>query len=309
MKKQTTLSNIILLFTAAIWGFAFVAQRVGAQHLGPFAFNGVRFALGGLSLLPLILFIGAKAGLRKLPGEFKRTIPAGIICGLVLFTAATLQQIGMAHTTAGKAAFITSLYIVIVPFLGVFLKHTINMNTWIGAGISVIGLYLLSVNEQFSVSPGDIFQLIGAFFWAMHILVIGHFVKTFDGLKLSVIQIFTCSILSLAAAMFFEGIPVQGLQQALIPILYGGLASVGIAYTLQIIGQKHSRESHAAIILSMENVFAALGGFLILGESLGLRGGIGCSLMFAGLILSQLKFGKTCRQLSGDVPVEENTGH
>jgi drug/metabolite transporter (DMT)-like permease len=290
MKKQTVVSNALLLTAASIWGFAFVAQRVGAEHLGPFAFNGIRFALGGLSLIPLILFLDRKSGIRNIPGKLKKALPAGLICGLVLFTAASLQQVGMAHTTAGKAAFITSLYIIIVPFMGLFLRRSIRFSTWVGAGISVIGLYLLSVNEQFSISTGDILQLVGAFFWALHILVIGHFTRKLDGLKLSIIQVAVCSLLSLAVALFFEGIPVSGVRQALIPILYGGLASVGIAYTLQIMGQKHAKESHAAILLSMENVFAALGGFLILGENPGLRGGIGCSLMFVGLILSQVEW-------------------
>ncbi len=308
MKKQTITSNMILLLAAIIWGFAFVAQRVGAQHLGPFAFNGVRFALGCLSLIPLILIIDAKAGIRNILSELRRTLPAGVICGLVLFTAANLQQVGMPHTTAGKAAFITSLYIIIVPFLGILLKHSIGLKTWVGAGFSLIGLYLLSVNEQFSIASWDILQLIGAFFWALHIIVIGHFTRRLDGLKLSLIQIATCSLLSLTVAIFFEGIPVIGLQQALVPLLYGGLASVGIAYTLQILGQKHAKESHAAIILSMENVFAALGGFLLLGENLGIRGSIGCFLMFTGLILSQLNWLKKKEPAPAPPPETEKSG-
>ncbi len=291
MKKPTLKSNLFLLLAAAIWGFAFVAQRIGAQYVGSFTFNGVRFALGSLSLMPL-LFSNNKSEPKTnffSPG----VLPAGIIAGSVLFMGASLQQLGLVETSAGKAAFITGIYIVIVPLIGTFLKHQIQINTWGGVAIAIIGLYFLSVTESFSIVRGDLLELIGAFFWAGHILLIDHYTKKIAPLKLCLVQFLTCSALSMAVAVFTESITLSSLQKAFIPILYGGFFSVGIAYTLQAVGQKHAKPSHAAIILSLESVFASLGGLLILNENLGFRGYLGCLLMLAGMLLSQLqKLGK-----------------
>ena len=218
-------------------------------------------------------------------------LPGGALAGCVLFLGSSLQQIGLSDTTAGKAAFITGLYMVIVPLLGIFLKHRVHINTWIGVTLAVVGLYFLSVTESFSIGKGDLVELAGAVFWAIHILTIDHFAKKVDALKLSFVQFVTCSILSMSVALIFEKITVYGLTQALIPILYGGIGSVGIAYTLQIIGQKHAKPSHAAIILSLESLFAAIGGLLILHEYLGGRAYVGCALMLAGMLLSQMKSG------------------
>ncbi|HOE56543.1 MAG TPA: DMT family transporter [Bacillota bacterium] len=291
MEKQVLRSNVLLMITAAIWGFAFVAQRVGAQYVGAFTFSGVRFALGSISLIPLLIYSKRKRAAiptGEIPME-SALIP-GIIAGFILFFGASLQQIGLIYTTAGKAAFITGLYIVLVPLFGIFLKHSIQLNTWFGVVLAVVGLYFLSVNEDFSIAKGDLFELAGAFFWASHILVIDQFVKKVDPYKFSFIQFATCSVLSLAAAVFFEDISMDGLSKAIIPILYGGIFSAGVAYTLQAVGQRHAKPSHAAIILSMESVFAALGGALLLNENLGLRGYLGCALMFAGMILTQVNF-------------------
>jgi drug/metabolite transporter (DMT)-like permease len=288
LKKQQLTSNIMFLITAIIWGFAFVAQRVGAQHIGSFTFNGIRFALGGLSLVPLIIYLNKtpKGSSKKASASYS-VILAGIITGSILFIGASLQQIGLAYTTAGKAAFITGLYIAIVPILGMFLKHKLHITTWLGVALAVVGLYFLSVTESFSIGKGDLLEVIGAFFWALHILTIDYFTKKVDALKLSFVQIITCSILSMTVAMFFEDITLSGIYEALIPLLYGGICSVGIAYTLQVVGQKHAKPSHAAIILSLEAVFASIGGIIILNESLGLRGYIGCMLMLTGMLLSQ----------------------
>ncbi len=290
MKTHALKSNIFLLLAAAIWGLAFVAQRVGAEYLGAFTYNGIRFALGSLSLIPLIL-LNKKRNSGKddafIPS--KSFIPAGIIAGSILFFGASLQQIGMADTTSGKAAFITGLYIVLVPIFGIFLKQYIHINVWFGVAIAAIGLYLLCVTGDFTISRGDLFQLVGAFFWASHILVIDYFVKKVDILKLSLFQFTTCSILSLIVAVTYESITMYSIKQAAIPLLYGGIFSVGIAYTLQVLGQKHAQPSHAAIILSMETVFASLGGFIILNENLGLRAYIGGALMLAGMLISQLQ--------------------
>jgi drug/metabolite transporter (DMT)-like permease len=291
MKQQVIRANLLLLLTAAIWGFAFVAQRVGARYVGSFTFNGIRFALGAFSLLPLLIFslkrnsepIHDESGQKKSP-----VLLGGIIAGCVLFAGASLQQIGLVHSSAGKAAFITGLYIVLVPILGIFLKHRTHLTIWFGVVLATIGLYLLSVTENFTITLSDFLELLGAFFWAAHILVIDHYTKKVHALKLCIVQFLTCSLLSMSAAFAFEKITLAGLEMALIPILYGGICSVGIAYTLQVFGQKHAKPSHAAIIMSMESVFASLGGLWILHENLGIRGYLGCLLMLSGMLITQL---------------------
>lgn len=296
MKTKEVKSVLTLLLTAAIWGFAFVAQRVGMQHVGAFTFNGVRFALGSLSLLPVIYFFsrkskGENAGKNE-PVKFeeadlKTTIKSGMLAGSVLFIAASLQQVGLIYTTAGKAGFITSLYIVLVPILGIFLKQKTHFTTWIGALTAVVGLYLLSINESLSIEFGDFLEIVGAFFWAAHIQLIDRFVRNVDAIKLSSIQFATCSILSLIVAFIFEDVSFIGLSDALVPILYGGIMSAGVAYTLQAIGQKSAKPSHAAIALSMESVFAAIGGALLLEERLPVKGYLGCGLMLLGMLIAQ----------------------
>lgn len=294
MTKTQLKANILLLLTAAIWGLAFVAQKVGAEHVGAFTFNGIRFALGSISLIPLILFLNKKKGENEESksndrDSLKHTIKAGIIAGCALFIATSLQQMGVMGTTAGKAGFITGLYMVIVPILGLFLKQKVNKSTWIGIIIAIIGLYLLSINEDFSISNGDLLVLIGSVGWAVHILLIDNFTKKIDPLKLSSIQFATCSILSLIMAIIFEDINMVGISGAMVSILYGGLLSVGVAYTLQVVAQKNAKPSHAAILLSMESVFGALGGAMFLGERIGARGLVGCILIFIAIIISQLK--------------------
>ncbi|MBP8036013.1 MAG: DMT family transporter [Negativicutes bacterium] len=282
-----TRANVLLLTTAAIWGLAFVAQRVGMDFIGPFTFNGIRFALGSFSLLPLIWFFhrypqGATSQ--------KNTLSAtrmGLLAGLVLFIAASLQQIGIVYTTAGKAAFITCLYIVLVPLAGLWLRHRISFHTWAGCLLALVGLYFLCVKEDFSIAFGDMLELAGALFWTAHILLIDHISRKVDSLKLAAIQFATCAALSLAVALAIETFSLESILQAGVPILYGGIGSVGIAYTLQIIGQKNASPAHAALILSMETVFAAIGGFLLLGEILGARELTGAGLMLAGMLLSQ----------------------
>lgn len=296
MNNREFRSSILLLLTAAIWGFAFVAQRIGAQFVGAFTFNGVRFAIGSISLIPLILFLGRKqkenpegAESAESGGSLKTAVPAGILAGCVLFLAASLQQIGLAYTTAGKAAFITGMYIVLVPVFGIFLKHRIRPITWAGVGLAIVGLYLLSVTESFTVAKGDLIEMAGAFFWAIHILLIDRYTKRVNALQLSFAQFAACSALSLLVAVLLEKITLYGLYQALVPILYGGLLSVGVAYTLQVVAQRYAKPSHAAIILSLEAVFAAIGGTILLRENLGLRGYFGCALMLAGMLFSQLQ--------------------
>lgn len=283
-------ANLLLLLAAAIWGFAFVAQRIGMDHVGPYTFNGIRFALGSLSLLPLILFYHNRdQKSSKSSMSIASTARIGVIAGLILFIAASLQQIGLIYTTAGKAAFITCLYIVLVPLTGIFLKQRVSMPTWAGCLLALSGLYFLCIKEDLTISYGDLLELIGAFFWTAHILLIDRYAQQVDSLKLSCFQFITCSVLSLITALCIETIAWNGIAQAGIPILYGGLFSVGIAYTLQVVGQKSASPSHAAIILSMETVFAAIGGYLIINEQLGARELWGCGLMFTGMLVSQLQ--------------------
>ncbi|NLF45119.1 MAG: DMT family transporter [Syntrophomonadaceae bacterium] len=290
-------SNLLLLLTAAIWGFAFVAQRAGMEFVGPFTFNGVRFLLGSISLLPL-LFIFRKD--KYLPEKKRGWLLPGLIAGLILFTAASLQQIGIITTTAGKAAFITSLYIVLVPIIGLLIGFTTSKGTWVGCVLAATGLYFLCIRETASIQIGDLLVLISAFLWAVHILVIGYFSPRVEVLKLSFIQFMTCALLSLLMAFITEEILISSLLDAAIPILYGGIGSVGIAYTLQAVGQKHARPAHAAIILSLEAVFAALGGFLLLSEQLDSRELFGCLLMFSGMMVSQIYGLTTGREKAAD---------
>jgi drug/metabolite transporter (DMT)-like permease len=291
MRIQTLKSDALLLLASAIWGFGFVAQRVGMDYVGPFLFNGVRFALGGLVLLPLIL----KNGIREntsadnLPRTDNKTmIFGGSLLGVTIFIAASLQQVGLVYTTAGNAGFITGLYVVIVPILGLFWGQHPNAGTWIGALLAAIGLYFLSVTHEFTISFGDLLELIGAFVWAAQILIVGWLSPKTDSLKLAVIEFSACSLLSLITAFITEDIVFQGLVQAAIPILYGGVLSVGVAFTLQVVAQRNAHPAHAAILFSLESVFAAFGGWLFLNETISTRGLLGCALMLSGMLLSQL---------------------
>lgn len=287
MKKQELKASMLLLLAAAIWGLAFVAQRIGSKYVGSFMFNGIRFALGSISLMPLIIYMDKNKVKHKEGKGIESPVKSGMILGFVIFLAAFLQQIGLVSTSAGKAAFITGFYMVLVPVFGIYLRHKTHISTWLGVALAVTGLYFLSVTESFTIARGDLYEIAGAVLWAIHILLIDNFVKRMDALKLSFIQFATCSILSLAAAFAFETNTISGITQAIIPILYGGICSVGIAYTLQVVGQKHAKPSHAAIILSMESVFASIGGLIILNENLGARGYLGCMLMLSGVFLSQ----------------------
>lgn len=292
MNNKRLGANMLLLLAAAIWGFAFVAQRVGSKYLGAFAFNGIRFALGSISLIPLMIYFDkTKKGSRSISRlTYRRSVFYGIIAGIIVYAGSAFQQIGITYTTAGKAGFITGLYIVFVPIIGIFLNHKIEKSSWIGVISAVIGLYLLSVNGNFKIGFGDLLEVIGAVFWAMQIIIIGYLSIRMDALKLSFIQFTTCSFLSLATALIFEKITLSGILQSLIPLLYGGFLSVGVAYTLQVIAQKNAKPSHAALIMSMESVFGAIGGAIILGERMSVRGYMGCILIFSGILISQFKF-------------------
>ena len=287
---------LLLLLAAIIWGFAFVAQKAGMEFIEPFAFNGIRFALGAISLLPLLFFQKQLFGTSTKHNEFGFTVRGGIILGVVLFVAASFQQVGIVKSTAGNAGFITSLYIIIVPFLGLFLKHKITMEVWVGAILAVVGLYFLSINRQFQMAPGDGLVLLSALFFAIHILLIGHYAPKTNVLLLSVIQFAVSALLNLAVAFMFEEVSQNMISNALYPILYGGILSIGVAYTLQVVGQQNVAPSKAAIVLSLEAVFALLGGWLLLSETIPFRKGMGALIMLSGLIISQLKFTKPVRK-------------
>jgi drug/metabolite transporter (DMT)-like permease len=290
--RTTYKADSLLILTAIIWGGAFVAQRVGMDYVGPLTFNGVRFALGAFTLLPLALRGNKNKGTgQDLDNNFssKKAILGGGLAGLVLFAGASLQQVGLIYTTAGKAGFITGLYVVIVPLLGMLWRQWPGWGASVGAVLAAVGLYFLSVTEEFNLAPGDAWELAGAFMWATHVLILGRLSPRVDVLKLACAQYAVCSCLSLLVAGHTETITAHGLAEATIPILYGGVMSVGIAYTLQVVAQKVAPPTHAAIILSLEAVFAALAGWLILGEVLTRRGLFGCGLMLMGMVVSQLR--------------------
>ncbi|WP_095044902.1 DMT family transporter [Candidatus Promineifilum breve] len=284
-------ANLLLLLAAFIWGFSFVAQRTGMAHLGPFAFNAVRFLLGGLVLLPLMGLFDRqrqRVGLAVVPLRDRRLLRGGAVVGLLLFGGATLQQAGIVFTTAGKAGFITSLYVVLVPLLGLLVGHRPSAAVWVGAVLAAAGLYFLTIEGAFGMAWGDLLVLVGAFVWAIHFLVLGHFSPQTDTIKLSFLQFMVCAALSAVAALLFETSAIADFRAALIPILYSGILSVGLGYTLQVVALGNARPADAAILLSLEAVFAVFAGWLLLGEQLTSRAFLGCVLMLAGILISQL---------------------
>lgn len=279
-------ADFLLLLTAAIWGFAFVAQRVGMAHMGPFTFNAIRFSLGAMSLVPLLFWRrGANTSRPNIP--FKEILLPGLLTGLVLFGGASLQQIGLVGTSAGKAGFITGLYVILVPLLGLLWGRRAHPAHWAGAILAVAGLYFLSVRENFTVSSYDLIVLAGAFVWAVHVHLIARYSDEVGPLRLSVIQFAVCGLLSAGAAFALESTTFANLQDGLWTILYGSFLSVGLAYTLQVVAQRRADPSHAVVILSMEGAFAALGGWLVLGEILSLRDLLGSGLILVGMLISQ----------------------
>ncbi len=287
MNTKKIKSTILLFLTAIIWGFAFVAQRVGAEFVGAFTFNGIRFLLGTISLIPVILIFEKEKFNKE---KFKKTLFSGLLAGIVLFIASTLQQFGVEITgSAGKAGFLTGLYIVLVPLIRFVMGKKTSILTFFGAVFAVVGLFFLCMTgDEISFGIGDVVLIIGAFFWAGHILVVDKFVNDVSPLKFSMTQFFVCGFLSIIFALFTEEIEFSAIQSAGIPILYGGLMSVGVAYTCQILGQKDADPTFASIVFSTESVFSAIGGAIILHEIMSGRGYLGCVLIFIGIILSQL---------------------
>ena len=283
---------MLLLLAAVIWGSGFVAQRRGMEHVGPMTFNSVRFALGFCVLLPAIWIRRTTRNKTAQGGQNPRLrlyVLGGCAAGSVLFVAAALQQIGLIYTTAGKAGFITGLYVVFVPILGLFLRRSVARTTWLAVGLAVVGLYLLSVTGSFEVNRGDWFICVCALFWAVHVLVIGHLAPRTEPLRLAAVQFAICSLLSLVAALLTEEISLNRTLAARWAILYSGVFSVGMAFSLQVIAQREAPPTHAAILLSLEAVFAAVAGGLILGETLDERQMVGCVLLLTGGLVSQMR--------------------
>ena len=284
---------------AAIWGFAFVAQRAGMSHVGPFFFNGIRFLLGCLVLVPFLLRAGARrsaATCRSAAacrGETRRRridrkTAAGLVAaGLVLTVAVNLQQVGLVTTTAGKAGFLTGLYVVLVPLLGLLRRQRIRWAVALAVPLAAAGLYLLSVAGPLRIAPGDGWILLGALVWAVHVQVIDWLVGRADALPIAVTQFSICGGISLAIGLLSETPSIAGLAAAGWAIAYAGVLSVGVAYTLQVIGQRRVEPSSAGVVLSLESVFAALGGWIVLGERLSARSLAGCGLMLAAMVLAQ----------------------
>lgn len=291
MKKVR--STIFLVLTALIWGLAFVAQRVGADYLRPFTFNGIRFAMGVLSLIPVILIFERDNVARSVR---LATVKYGTLAGIVLFAASNLQQFGVELTgSAGKSGFITGLYTVLVPLIYFIFGRKTGVLVWSGAFLTVGGLYLLcGVASAEPFGTGDLVLIIGAVLWALHIIILDRYANNVSPLKFSAVQFAVCAVLSLAAALIFErkDFSAEYVRQAIVPLLYGGVGSVGVAYTCQLLGQKDAEPTFAAIILSTEAVFSAVGAAIILNEYMGLAGYIGCAMIFAGIILSQISTGK-----------------
>lgn len=283
-------ADTLLLLTALIWGVAFVAQRAGMDHMGPFIYNAVRFGLGALTLLPIIWYRRRKKITDHVfqKNDSSYLIKAGIISGLLLFVGSSLQQVGIVYTTAGKAGFITGLYVVIVPVLGLLWKQKPGRGVWIGSVMAVSGLYLLSVSDGLRIEKGDFLVLLCAVAFALHVLAIGWLVTKVDCVKLAAAQFLVTAVISFITALIFEDISLIALWNGAIPILYGGVMSAGVAYTLQIVAQRQAPPGHAAILLSLESVFAVLAGWIILSEVMGGREITGCLLMFGGMLAAQL---------------------
>ena len=304
-QKMPLKNSLCLLLAATIWGIAFVAQSVGMKYVGPFTFNGVRSLIGAAVLVPVIFILNhsgnnssaatdstssepSKKASSATPYNRRDLWTGGIACGAALFAASSFQQFGIQYTTVGKAGFITACYIVIVPIIGLFLKKKCSPFIWAAVVMALVGLYLLCITDGFSIGLGDILVLICAFLFSLHILVIDYFSPKADGVKLSCIQFLVCGILSMIPALILEHPQVSSVLSAWLPILYAGIMSCGVAYTLQIVGQKNVNPTVASLILSLESCISVLAGWLLLGQKLSIKELIGCIIMFAAIILAQL---------------------
>jgi drug/metabolite transporter (DMT)-like permease len=303
MFKKSLGSEVLLLLTSIIWGVAFVAQSMVTGTLGAYTFNAVRFAIGGLVLLPVIRLLNArKPAEEKQASSGKRStlVLGGLLCGTALFTAAALQQLGMSDTSVGKAGFITALYIVIVPIIGIFVKRRPALLVWPAVALAALGLWYLSfssIGEYGHIGKGDRLMLMCAFCFSVHILLIDRLSVRTDPVKLSCLQFFVCAALSAVAALIFEKPTMDSILKSWFPILYTGVLSSGVAYTLQIVGQRNTPPAIASLLMSLESVFAALSGWVILGQGMTSRELTGCLLMFSAIVLTQIPLERKRREV------------
>lgn len=293
--KQQIKSSLILLLTATIWGVAFVAQSVGMEYIGPFTFNAIRCVLGGLVLIPVILVLKKKkeTGAENQEKEDKKTLWAGgIACGVILCIASNLQQFGIMEASVGKSGFFTALYIVMIPVIGIFIGKRPGIKLWFCVALAVVGMYLLCMKDgSFTIERADIMLLLCALVFSVHILVVDYFSPKVDGVKMSCIQFLVCGVLSAVGMLFTETPDISNIQAAWLPLLYAGLLSCGVGYTLQIVGQKGINPVIASLIMSLESVISALAGWVILGQVLSPKEILGCVLMFVAIIITQIPIG------------------
>ena len=284
--------SLMLLFIAIIWGAAFVAQRAGMNHIGPFAFNGIRMLLGGLVMIPVVRLLERKKPdeVRRAPERIRDQRIAGLLCGIFLFIASSLQQVGLVTTSAGKAGFITALYVVLVPVAGLLIFHIHpGKMIWAGVGLAVVALYLLCMPASgFQVESGDLLVTGCALCFTAQILVIDRYDARVNGAALARDEFFITGALSMIITLFTGKIAWEGIREAMIPLLYTGILSSAVGYTLQIFGQRDVNPTLASLLMCLESVFAVLTGALILGEHMTLREDVGCVLMFSAVILAQI---------------------
>lgn len=286
IEHRRFLPELLLLFTAAFWGFAFVPQRVAMATMGPLAFNAFRFVIGGVLLLPLV-WLGRKryGDGRKLT---RATFTGGVLAGAALFIAAAAQQIGLVYTSAGKAGFITGMYVILVPAMGTVLGKRSGRVVWVGGLMSLVGLYFLSVHGRQIINQGDVWVFVSAFFFAAQIHIIDRYAPRLPALVLAVVQFLSCAVFSSAAALLFEQQMVVWTTPGILSVLYVGVFSTALAFSLQVYAQQMSQAGKAAVIMNLESVFAALAGWLVLGEQLPVRGILGAALMFTGMVTAQM---------------------
>lgn len=287
VKKNSIIGMIFLLLAALSWGISYSALKLGVNSIPSFAFVGVRHILGALVVLPFALKNNSRKGIEKKEYDNKYLIKAGIICGTFLATGFNIFSLGITHTSVSKAGFISALYIIVIPIVGLILGKKVEKRIWISVVIAVIGFYFLCLSESFSMSRGDFIVVLSMFGFAAHIMSVGHFSPRVDGVKLACLQFFVCGVISIVISLFTEAVTLEQFKAGLLPLLYSGIIASGGGYTFQVIGQSRVSSTRAGLILSLESVFSAVGGYFILHDTLTTRELLGCVIVFCGVILSQ----------------------
>ncbi|MEN3929751.1 DMT family transporter [Microvirga sp. W0021] len=300
MNKTIIKANFLLLFTATIWGSTFVAQKAAMEYIGPFWYTGLRFLLGFITVLPLVFFE------RPAPEPDRKAWLTGVGIGLFLFVGINLQQVALMFTSVTNSGFITGLYVVLVPIISIFAGYRYGMGVWVGVALAVTGLYLLSIHGALEINYGDLLTLLSAFFWAFQVLALSSSKNLLPPVRLALTQFAVCMIPSLLIAAVIEPISFEAIGDAGFSLLYGGILSVGFGFTMQVLAQRYTPAAHSAIILSLESVFAALTGWLVLGDIMDARVLTGCALMLTGTILAQLSPAKPLVMKSADKALPES---